>query len=214
LQTIPITWPFAVWNFDMVGPLRQVPGGFTHLLVVVEKFSKWIEARPIVKVRSEEAVSFFTDIIYRFSIPNTIITDNGTQFTGKKFPYFYDDNHIRVDWSAVAHPKTNGQVERENGMILQGLKSRIFKRLDKFRARWVAELPSVLWSLRTTPSRATGFMPFFMVHGYEAFLPTDIDYGRPRVRAYTEEGNQVTLKDAIDQLDEAHGMVLLRSAKY
>jgi transposase InsO family protein len=110
LQTIPITWTFAVWNLDMVGPLRQAPGGFTHLLVAVEKFSKWIEARPIINVRFEEAVSFFTDNIYRFGILNTIITDNGTQFTGKKFLNFCDDNHIRVDWSAVAHSKTNGQV--------------------------------------------------------------------------------------------------------
>jgi transposase InsO family protein len=164
--------------------------------------------------RSEEVVSFFTDIIYRFDIPNTIITDNGTQFTGKKFLNFYDDNHIRVDWSAVAHPKTNGQVDKANNMILQGLKPRIFKRIDKFRARWVAELPSVLWSLHTTPCRATGFTPFFMVRGSEVVLPTDIDYGNPRVRAYTEEGNQVALKDVIDQLDEAHDIALLRSAKY
>jgi transposase InsO family protein len=149
--------------------------------VAVNKFSKWIEARPIVNVRSEEVVSFFTDIIYRFGIPNKIITDNGTQFTGKKFFNFCDDNHIRVDWSAVAHPKTNGQVERANGMILKGLKPRIFKRLNKFRARWVDELSSVLWSLRTTPSRATRFTPFFMVHGSEAVLPTNIDYGNPRV---------------------------------
>jgi transposase InsO family protein len=198
----------------MVGPLRQAPGGFTHLLVAVDKFSKWIEARPIVSVRSEEAVSFFTDIIYRFGTPNTIITDNDTQFTGKKFLNFCDDNHISVDRSAVAHSKTNMQVERTNGMILQGLKPRIFKRLDKFRARWVAELPSVLWSLRTTPSRATGFMPFFMVHGSEAVLPIDIDYGSPRVRAYTEEGNQAALEDTIDQLDEAHDVALLKSAKY
>jgi hypothetical protein len=209
LQTIPITWPFTVWNLDMVGPLWQAPVGFTHLLVVVNKFSKWIEARPIVNVRSEEVISFFTDIIYRFGIPNTIITDNSTQFMGKKFLNFCDDNHIRVDWSAVAHPKANGQVERANDMILQGLKPRIFKRLDKFRARWVAEFPSVLWSLRTTPSRATAFTPFFMVHGSEAVLPTDIDYDSPWVRAYTEEGNQVALKDTIDQLDEACDVALL-----
>jgi hypothetical protein len=119
-----------------------------------------------------------------------------------------------VDWSVVAHLKANGQVERANSMILQGLKPRIFKRLDKFRARWVAELPSVLWSLCTTPSRATGFTPFFMVHGSEAVLPMDIDYGSPRVRAYTEEGNQVALEDAIDQLDEARDVALLWSAKY
>jgi transposase InsO family protein len=104
----------------MVGPLRQAPGGFTHLLVAVDKFSKWIEARPIVNVRSEEAVLFFT-VIYRFGIPNMIITDNGTQFTGKKVLNFCDDNNIRVDWSTVAHPKMNGQVERANDMILQGL---------------------------------------------------------------------------------------------
>jgi transposase InsO family protein len=126
----------------MVGLLRQVLGGFTHLLVVVDKFSKWIEAQPIVNVRSEEAVSFFADNIYRFGIPNMIITDNGTQFTGKEFLNFCDDNNIRVDWSAVAHPMMNGQVERANSMILQGLKPLIFKRLEKFRARWVAELPS------------------------------------------------------------------------
>jgi ribonuclease HI len=44
LRTIPITWPFTVWQLDMVGPLRQVPGGFTHLLIAVDKFLKWIEA--------------------------------------------------------------------------------------------------------------------------------------------------------------------------
>jgi hypothetical protein len=71
-------WPFTIWHLDMVGLLRQAYGGFTHLLVMVNKFSKWIEARPIVNVRSEEAVSFFTDIIYRFGIPNMIITDNDT----------------------------------------------------------------------------------------------------------------------------------------
>ena len=52
-------------------------------------------------------------------------------------------------------------------MLLQGLKPRIFNRLNKFGARWLAELPAVLWSLRTTPSRATGYTPFFMVYGSE-----------------------------------------------
>jgi len=104
LQSIPITWPFAVWGLDLVGPLKKAPGGFAHLLVVVDKFSKWIEARPIGKIKSEQAVRFFTDIIFRFGVPNSIINDNGTQFTCKKFLAFCDSFHIRVDWSAVAHP--------------------------------------------------------------------------------------------------------------
>jgi hypothetical protein len=87
-----------------------------------------------------------------FGVPNSIITDNGTQFTGKKFLDFCEDHHIRVDWAAVAHPMTNGQVERTNGMILQGLKPMIYNYLNKFGKRWMKELPSVVWNLRTTPS--------------------------------------------------------------
>jgi hypothetical protein len=78
LQTIPITWSFAVWGLDLVGPLQKAPGGFTHLLVAIDKFSKWIEARPLTSIGSEQAVVFFTNIIHRFGVPNSIITDNGT----------------------------------------------------------------------------------------------------------------------------------------
>ena len=69
-------------------------------------------------------------------------------------------------------------------MVLQGLKPRIFNRLNKFGRRWVTELPVVLWSLRMTPSWATGYTPFFMVYGSEAIRPTNLDYGAPRVRTY------------------------------
>ena len=97
-----------MWGLDLVVPLQKAPGGFTPLLVAIDKFSKWIEAQPIAKIKSEQAVQFFTNIIHRFRVPNSIIMDNGTQFTGKKFLRFCDDYHICVDWSAVAHPQTNG----------------------------------------------------------------------------------------------------------
>jgi transposase InsO family protein len=184
------------------------------LLVTIDKFSKWIEARPIARIKSEQAVLFFTDIIHHFGVPNSIITDNGTQFTDKKFLDFYDDHHIHMDWAAVAHPQMNGPVERANGMILQGLKPRIFNRLNKFGRRWVAEHPTFLWSLRTTPSRAIGFTPFFMDYGSEAILPTDLEYGAPRVRVYDDQRNQASLEDATDQLEKAHHIALLHSAKY
>ena len=83
-------------------------------------------------------------------------------------------------------------------MVLQGLKPRIFNRLNKFGSRWVAELPTVLWSLRTTPNWATGYTPFFMVYGFEVVLPTELDYGAPWVRAYDEQRAKASLKDAMD----------------
>ena len=61
----------------------------------------------------------------------------------------------------------------------------IFNRLNKFGARWVTKLSAILWSLRTTPNRATGYTPF-MVYGSEAILLADLDYGAIRIRAYNE----------------------------
>ena len=59
--------------------------------------------------------------------------------------------------------------------------------LKKFAGRWVEELPAVLWSLRTTPNRSTGLTPFFLTYGSEAVLPSNLDYGAPRVKAFDPE---------------------------
>ena len=152
----------------MVGPLEKAPGRFTHLVVAIDKFTKWIEAKPITTIDSKKAVKFFLDIVYGFGVPNSIITDNGTNFTGHYFQEFSEGYGIRIDWALVGHPRTNGQVERANGLILQRLKPRIFDMLKKFTGRWVEELPAVLWSLRTTPNGSIGLTPFFLTYGSEA----------------------------------------------
>ena len=73
---IPITWPFMVWGLDVVGSLKRASGGYTHLLVTLDKFTKWIEARLISVIKSEQAVLFFLDTVHRFGVPNSIIIDN------------------------------------------------------------------------------------------------------------------------------------------
>jgi hypothetical protein len=71
-----------------------------------------------------------------------------------------------------------------------------------------------VWSLRTTPSRATEFSPFFLVYGAEAILPTDLEYGSPRVKSYDEGTNQRACEDSLDQLDEARTVALMHLARY
>jgi hypothetical protein len=99
-------------------------------------------------------------------------------------------------------------------MVLQGLKLRIFNRLNKHGKKWAAELPSVLWSLRTTPSQATGFTPFFLVYGSEVVLPTDLEYGSLRLKAYNKQNNDTARENALDQLNKAHDIALLHSVRY
>jgi hypothetical protein len=98
-------------------------------------------------------------------------------------------------------------------MILQGVKPRIFDRLNKSGRKWLQELSTVVWSLGTTPSRATGFTPFFLVYGAEAILPTNMEYGSPRVQGYDEGTNQRAREDSLDQLDEARIVALMHTAR-
>ena len=69
----------------MIGPFKPAPGKFTCVFVLIDKFSKWIEYMPLVKASLEKAVAFLDQVIHRFGIPNSIITDMGTQFTGNIF---------------------------------------------------------------------------------------------------------------------------------
>ena len=214
LQTIPLSWPFAVWGLDMVGPFKKAPGGFTHLFVAVDKFSKWIEAKPVATITADKARDFILNIVHRFGVPNRIITDNGIQFTGGVFKEFCEDFGIKICYASVAHPKSNGQVERANGMVLQGIKARVFDRLQPYARRWVQELPSVLWSLRTTPSRATGQSPFFLVYGVEAMLPSEMEYESLRVRSFDDERYDQDRVDDLTRLEEAREAALIQSARY
>ena len=75
-------------------------------------------------------------------------------------------------------------------------------------------MPAVLWSLRTTPNRSTGFTPFFLVYGAEAVIPTDVEFDSPRVAMYTEAEVREAREDGVDLLEEAHLLALSRSAIY
>ena len=101
-----------------------------------------------------------------------------------------------------------------NGLILQGLKPRLEEPLQRAAGAWVEELPSVLWSIRTTPNRSTGYTPFFLVYGAEAVLPTDMIHDSPRVQAYVEYDAEEARQDSLDLLEEEREIALQRSTIY
>ena len=106
----------------MIGPFKPALGGFRYVCVAIDKFSKWIEYKPLVSATAKKAVELFEDTIHRFSLPNSIITNLGTTFTGHHFWDFCEDRCISIKYVSVAHPRANGQVEWVNGMILDVLK--------------------------------------------------------------------------------------------
>ena len=76
------------------------------------------------------------------------------------------------------------------------------------------ELPSVIWSLRTTPNRSTGYTPLFLVYGAKGVLPTDQLHDTPRVVQYTEAEAKEARENDVDLLEEARLLALSCSEVY
>jgi hypothetical protein len=109
----------------------MIAGGFTHVLVAIHKFTKWIEYKPITKISADRVVSFTCDIFHHFGFPNTTIIDLGSNFHSHEFWEFYENSAIEVKYVSVAHPRANGQVERAICLILDGLKKRLYDENSK-----------------------------------------------------------------------------------
>ena len=116
-------------------------------MVGTDYFTKWVEAEPLSNIRDVDAKRFvWRNIVTRFEVPRTLISDNGIQFYSKAFRRYYCELGIANKYLTPAYPQGNGQAKVVNKVIVNGLK----KKLDDAKGRWVEELPHVLWTYRTT----------------------------------------------------------------
>jgi transposase InsO family protein len=199
----------------MIGPFKKAQGGYTHILVAIDKFTKWIEYKPIASLTSAKAVEYIQEIMFRFGIPISIITDLGSSFTSSEFFDFCEQRSIQIKYASVAHRRANGHVERANGMILDALRKKKFDKSEKLAGKWIRELPYVVWSMKTQPSRALHEnTPFFMVYGSEAVLPADLIFGAPRLTFKSIAEAKATRLEDIDILEEERLNVVIQSARY
>ena len=126
-----------------MGPFPQAIGNRRWLLVDIDYFTKWVEADPLANIRVVDAKRFiWRNIVTRFRVPYTLISNNDLQFDSKAFRRFYGELGIRNGYSTPAYPLRNGQVEATNKVIV----ARPKKRLDDAKGKWVDELPHVLWT--------------------------------------------------------------------
>ncbi|XP_065631428.1 uncharacterized protein LOC136068329 [Quercus suber] len=125
-------WLFAQWGLDIVSPFPKALGNKKYLLVATDYFTKWVEAEPLANIRDVEAKKFlWRNIISRFGVPHTLISDNGLQFDNKAFRRYCCELRITNRYSTPAYPQGNGQGEVVNKVIVNRLK----KRLDDAKGR-------------------------------------------------------------------------------
>ena len=95
----------------MVGPLKGGSQKNKYLLGMVDKFTKWIEAKPVKMAESGPVIDFISGVVHRFGVPHSISTDNGTNFMADKVKLWCKNMGIKLDYASVYHPQTNEQVE-------------------------------------------------------------------------------------------------------
>jgi hypothetical protein len=118
-------------------------------------------------------------------------------------------------FASVTYPRSNGQAERANAEVLKGLKAKSFNaKLEACGKKWIDNLQSILWSIRTTATKPTRETPFFLVYGAEAILPTDVKFGLPRVLTFNEIRQEDLIKHCLLLLEEAQCQAALRTARY
>nr|XP_017227761.1 PREDICTED: uncharacterized protein LOC108203368 [Daucus carota subsp. sativus] len=199
LTTINTPIPFAMWGMDILGPFPLASAQRKFLLVAIDYFTKWIEAKPLAKITTKQVAQFvWENIICRYGIPRIMVTDNGTQFNNAEFKNYCEDYSIELRFTSVAHPQANGQAEVANRIILDGLK----KRVEKAQGSWADELLPILWAYRTTCKVSTGATPFQLAYGAEAVVPLEITHTYSRVQQYEPEANEGGMRLALDMIDE------------
>ena len=153
----------------------------------------------LANIRDMDVKKFmWKNIVMRFGVSNSLISDNGLQFDSRAFRKFCCDLNIKNRYSTPVYPQSNGQAEATNKAIVNGLK----KRLDGPKGRWAKELPKVLWAYQTTPRRSTGETPFSLTYGAEAVVPDEINLCSARVVEFVPAQNGRLLVESLDFLEK------------
>ncbi|KAJ8453566.1 hypothetical protein ONZ45_g19666 [Pleurotus djamor] len=165
------TIPPSIFRRIHIDSMVQPPSnGFRYIVHARCALTAYPEWRALRKETAEHIGMFiFQEILCRWGAVEEIVTDNGTPFI-KAVDYLaktYGIHHIRI---SPYNSQANGIVERQHFSVREALS----KACDGDKKKWVSVAPAVFWAERVSIVKATGFSPYYMVHGVEPTLPFDI----------------------------------------
>ncbi|GKD50283.1 reverse transcriptase domain-containing protein [Tanacetum coccineum] len=159
-------------------------GGARFLVVAIDYFTKWVEAKPLVSITGKHMEKFVWEhIICRFGVPHIIIFDNGKQFAEEISPFFC----------------------QRLGME---------QRLGKNHQGWVDELPQVLWAHKTTLKSSNRENPFSLTYGSKAVVPIEISVETKKIKEFEARQNDKRRKEDLDILEERREIDSIREAHH
>src|SRR6266496_1398526 len=160
---------FEQWGIDIVGPLPQTEDGYRYIVVAMDYFFRWSEARPLTHANIWQVAKFiYEEIICRFSAPRVLQSDRGTHFVNEVIQKLTDKFWIQHSLSSPYHSQSNGLVERFNRTLCKGL-AKVAETIND----WDSYIQPVLFSYWTHELRITGQPPFTLVYEKNLVLAMD-----------------------------------------
>lgn len=202
----PTLHPFQQIGMDFVGPLTESQDGNKYIVVMVDYYSKWVEAVATPEATAACAAKAFMDsMVLRHGAPERVITDRGRHFTAEMMEELFrltSTNHART---TAYHPQTNGLCERFN----RTLATMISKYVSTHHRDWDQFLQYVVFAYNSSVHETTGYSPFFLLHGGEPTLPIDATLGL----RHSELQSTPLSQDIASRWEEAKKLVTERELK-
>ena len=127
-ELTPMTtpWPFSQWGSDILGPFLTTIRQLKFLIVGIDYFTKWVEAKALATIMKKNIQSFvWRNIICKYEIPRALVSNNGKQFDNSAFKDFCSELGIKNHYSSLAYLQANGHVEVTNRSLLKIIKTRL-----------------------------------------------------------------------------------------
>nr|GEV28939.1 reverse transcriptase domain-containing protein [Tanacetum cinerariifolium] len=186
------------------------PRKVKFLIVAIDYFTKWIEAKAVETITGSQVKQFVWDnIVYRFGLPGEIVSNKDKQFSDNPFKDLCDKLNITQWFASVKNPQSNGHVERANRSLGEGIKARLGER----NKNWVEELLHVLRAHRTKIKSSHGDTPFSLTYGTEAVIPAEIEMPTYHTTAVDVIYNDEELWLNMDLLEERRKRAAICEAK-
>nr|GEY29298.1 reverse transcriptase domain-containing protein [Tanacetum cinerariifolium] len=170
-NSIQIYEIFDVWGIDLMGPFSSLRGN-KYILVAVDYFSKWVEAKALATNDARVVCKFLKSLLARFGAPRAIISDRGTHFCNDQFAKVMRKYGVTHRLSTAYHPQTSGQVKVSN----RGLKRILEKTIGQNRTSWSDKLDDALWVFSTAYKTPLGCTPYKLVYGKACHLPIELEH--------------------------------------
>src|SRR5688572_16862818 len=193
-QTIQPSDCFERWGIDIVGPLLATETGNRYIIVAMDYFTRWPEAKVVRSANSEEVANFiYENIICRFGAPRVIQSDQGTHFVNQVIKQLTEKFRIRHSLSSPYHPQSNGLVERFNKTLCEGL-----AKVGDLIFDWDKYIQPVLFAYQIKELRISKQSSYVLIYGREPNLVMDVHQGNNTVI-----DRLLKLMDKVPQLRES-----------